>query len=204
MPTPHTIDIEKLGNVFRAPAAHAREHLAAIAVCGHNNGATDEDAARVGHGLKPCGHVDAVTIHVAVVFNNIAEIDAYAQLERAVVETLLDGERRVDGFIDAWKHRKKAVAGVLERPPTMPSHRGFDQIIEYRAQVGVGGSFVFSHQQAVADNVGGHDRSELAFHSMGLPSRGQSHIGIWTFTATQVFTLDRPTRMRLSTLLINA
>ena len=164
MRAPHAVDIEKLGNVLCAPAADTREQIAAIAVCGHHHGAADKYLAGFGHGLKPGGDVDAVAIHIAIVLDDIAEVDAYAQLERPFVETLLDGKRRINGLVDAWKHRKKAVPGRFEGAAAMPGDCGVDQIIEHRAQLGIGGSLVFSHQQAVADNVSGHDRGKLAFH----------------------------------------
>ena len=138
--------------------------IAAIALGRHHHGAADEYLAGFRHGLKPGGHVDAVAIHIAIVLDDIAEVDAYAQLEGPLVKTLLDGKRRINGLVDARKYCKKAVPRGLEDASTMAVDCGVDQIVEDGAQLGIGGSLVFSHQQAVADNVSGHDCRKLALH----------------------------------------
>src|SRR5918996_4883907 len=114
MGAPYPVDIKRLGNVFGAPAAHTCEHLAATAVCGHDDSAADKDATGDGHRLKPCGDINAVAVRIAIILDDITEVDAYAQLKRAVVEPLLYSKGRINGFVDAWKHRQKPVPGRLE------------------------------------------------------------------------------------------
>ena len=89
---------------------------------------------------------------------------------------MLDSSGRINGFVDAWKHRQKPVPGHLEDASAMPRDCGFDQIIEDRAQLFIGGGLVFGHHQAVADYVGGHDRGELAFHQRFPRSQAQTGI----------------------------
>ena len=189
---------------FGSPAAHTGKHVAAIAVSGHHNCAADEYLPGFGHRLKPRGHVDAVTIHIAIIFDDIAEVDAYAQLKRAVVEPLLDCKCGINGLIDARKHRQKTVAGRLEGAAAVARDCGVDQIVEYRPQLRIGGSLVFSHQQAVADDVSGHDRSKLAFHHRSPCDCATPGLASLTFRLPQAFRLDAQTGMRSSTQLINA
>ena len=161
---PYAVDVEKFGNVLGPPAADADEPVRAVAVGRHHHGAADEYLPRIAHGLKTGGHIDAVAVYVAVIFDDIAKIDADAQLERALVEAFLYGQRRINRFVDAGKHGEKAVSRRLDDAPAMAGNGRVNELIKNSAQLRVGGSLVFGHQQAVADDIGGHDCRELAFH----------------------------------------
>ena len=77
-------------------------------------GALDVDAAGFGHALQPGGDVDPVAEHVAVGGDDIAEVDADAQLQRPARERVLDRHGRVERLAHAAESRKEAVAGRLE------------------------------------------------------------------------------------------
>ena len=137
---PHAVHVEELGNVLCPPAAHTSEHIAAVAVRRHHDGAADEYLAGIRHGLKPGGDVDAITVDITVIFDDIAEVDADAQLERPVVKALLDGQRSINRLVDAREHGKKAVSRGFEGGPPWRAMVGFDQIVKNSAQLSIGGS----------------------------------------------------------------
>src|SRR5882757_6257282 len=64
--------------------------------------------------------------------------------------------RGLHGPAGIWLHEPKLAEVYVAS--AMPRDCGFDQIIEDRAQLFIGGGLVFGHHQAVADDVGGHDR----------------------------------------------
>src|SRR5207245_5866759 len=47
--------------------------------------AADADAARLGQGFEPCRDIDAVAVDVALVDDDVAQIDADAELDAALL-----------------------------------------------------------------------------------------------------------------------
>ena len=171
---PHAVHFEQLGNILGAPAADPGEQIAAIALGRHHHSAADEYLAGLGHRLKPGRDVDPIAIDIAIVLDDIAEVDADAQLERPVVKALLDGKRRINGLVDAREHRKEAVTRRFEGASAMAGDGGVDQIVKDSAQLCIGRRLVLGHQPAVADDVSGHDCRELALH-FSLPTEWPWH-----------------------------
>src|SRR5689334_8020821 len=84
----------------------------------------DGDAAWAGGAFDAGGEVDAVAVNVAVLGDNVAEVDADAHLNPAVVgklgvlfaHPLLDASRAFDRADDAGELGEEAVAGQLDHP----------------------------------------------------------------------------------------
>ena len=146
------------------PAPDTGKIRAAVPVGAAHHSVADKDAAGIGHRLQPRGDVHAIAEHVAIVFDDIAEIDADAQTERAVREAGLNLYCRVQRLVDARKRRQEPVAGALVGASSMALQHGHDEIVESRAQRHIGRRFILGHQSAVADDVAGNDRGKLAFH----------------------------------------
>lgn len=85
--------------------------------------ARDIDAARLGQSLEPRRNIDAITKHIAVLGNDVAEINADPQREaplgrKALVfcqDGLADRNGAARRLNDALKFNERQVAGLLEQ-----------------------------------------------------------------------------------------
>ena len=66
------------------------------------------------------------------------------------------------------KAARKPSPVVLKVAPRMAIDRRADDLLERRPQIVVGGGLVLGHQAAVADDVAGQDRGQLALHGIAL------------------------------------
>jgi hypothetical protein len=97
------INVQGVGYVFGLPPTNPVKRLAAIPVGAAHNGGGYEDAAGLRHGLQSRGDVHTIAEHVAIIFDDVAEIDADAQLKGALGETGLDFDRGIERFVDTWE-----------------------------------------------------------------------------------------------------
>ena len=136
----------------------------------------DRDAAGLGDGLEPRRDVDAVTEDVVALDDDVAEIDADAELDASVLRHVLialdhrplDLGGTGDRVHDARKLDQHAVAGDLDDAALVlgdladrPARR------RMRLQRSERAGLVQPHEPAVADDVGGQDRGKTALlHEM--------------------------------------
>ena len=133
--------------------------------------AGERDAAGLGQRLQAGGDVDAVAVDVVAVDDDVAQVDAYAEVHPFVIGQArvalghhplhLDGTGdRVD---DAREFQQQAVAGGLDDAAAVGLDDGVGGgavVLEARQRAGL----VEPHQPAVAGDVGGDDRREPACH----------------------------------------
>ena len=122
----------------------------------------DADAARLGHAFQARRDIDAVAENVAVLDHDVAEIDADAELDAAILRhagvaaghAVLDFDRAGDGVDHAGELDQHAVAGQLDDAALVLGDPRVDQFLAARLERGKRGGLVDAHQPAVADHVG--------------------------------------------------
>ena len=156
------IDMHRLGDVLDALLALVEEvqlELVADLVAHHRRAG---DAARSRQPLEPRRHVDAVAVEVVAVDDDVAEIDADAELDVPVLGNAgvalehaaldLDGAaRRVD---DAAELDQEAVAHHLEDAPAILGDGGIEELAAMLLQRPQRALLIGLHEPAVADDVG--------------------------------------------------
>jgi hypothetical protein len=158
------VRLDWLGDVLHAPRAGCDEtrrnpvlHLIA-------NRSRDQHAARPGERLQACGDVDGISERAAGFRDDVAEIDADAQLhptlgrKRSIFfrDLLLDCQRAPDGVHCARKLGHQAVTDAAEG---VAAAVGDEAVEDGAAQLEPGERrlFVGAHQPAVFDHVGRED-----------------------------------------------
>ena len=145
--------------------------------------------ARLGDPFEARRDVDAVAKDVAVLFDDVAEIDADPEIQpliRAHVRIApshsllhLDGAaHRID---DAGELGQQPVARRLDDPAAMLGDAGIEQFAAMAVKAGKGAFVVGAHQPTVAGDVSRKDRRELSLDAVGLHpissrARGQYQI----------------------------
>ena len=173
-----TVDRDRRGDVFDLMLAHRLQGEADLVAELVVDVARDADTARLGQLLHAIGDVHAIAEEVAALHDDVADIDADAELEPLVLghrlvapgDLLLDLDRAQAGFHGARELGDHAVAGAVEDAPAM----GRDQPVDDLAMRTEGverGLLVIAHQPAVAGDVSGKDCGKLAFHDPGYLSR---------------------------------
>ena len=130
----------------------------------------DADPAGLGERFEPRGDIDAVAEDVVVLDDDVAEVDADAE-----VDALVGGDIGValghpalhrDGAAHRIDHAgefdQHAVAGRLDDPPAMVSDRGIDQLAAQCLQRSQRAFLVHPDQPRIARDIGGKDRGETA------------------------------------------
>ena len=80
------------------------------------------DPTGFGQAFEPCRDVDAIAINIVAVYDNVAEVDADAELDAmvrrhihiAVLYRALDLDRALDGFDHAREFDQEAIASCLD------------------------------------------------------------------------------------------
>ncbi|MGY3156261.1 hypothetical protein ACVW0V_005401 [Bradyrhizobium elkanii] len=135
--------------------------------------AGNADAAGLGQRLQAGRDVDAVAEDVGTVNDHVAKIDADAKLHparrrdvgvalRHPALNLGRAQHRID---DAMKFDQQAVAGGLDDAAAILGDGRIDQLDAMGFEARKGARLVSLHQAAIADHVGGEDRSEPALWS---------------------------------------
>ena len=134
--------------------------------------ARNHDAPGRRRALEPNGDVHAIAVQLAVVDNEVAEVEADAEhdggigrlIAIGVEHCLLDpdgGTQRLDRTGE-FDHR--AVAGQLDQPaPAMPDD-GLDVLGTMRLQAKMRAAFIDAHQAHVTHDVDHHDRRQPPYH----------------------------------------
>ena len=142
----------------------------------------DQDAARRGLAFEAGRDIDAVAENVAALEDDVAEIDADAQMHRgldrevALGHGALHGERALDRVDDAAELDQRAVAHHLDDTAATGSDGGVEgvgpDLPECRQRAG----FVGAHHRGIADDVGGKDGGEPPGDvGLGHAGAGRAH-----------------------------
>src|SRR5581483_4921873 len=156
-PGPH-----RLGDVFQRLVAHVVIGNLGLAPDLAMRVVGDADATGIGDAFEPRGDVDAVAKDVVVVDDDVADMDADAELDPlglgdvdiAQVHAALDLDRatdRIDGTAEFDQH---AVAGGLDDATAIFGDFGIDESLSAGFETGEGAVLVDAHQTAVARNIG--------------------------------------------------
>ena len=145
---------------------------AGVHAAGHRlvHGARDQDAAGQGFRLEPRRDVDAVAEQVVLLDDQVAEMQAHAQedgaviglVARGVLHGLLQfdgGGQRFDGGAELGQY---AVARQLDDAAATPSHDRHDGLLADGAQASDRAAFVAAHEPGIAHHVGSEDRCQSA------------------------------------------
>jgi len=150
------------------------------------DGRCDRYPAGFGQPFEPGSNIDAVAVNVIFLDDNIARIDADAQLQLAVAggiivggQTALDIDgaiHRVDGAVEL---NEESVALAAEKSTLVQRDSWFDHGFDAIGKPDVCAFLVDAHQTAIADDIGEKDRGKLpfevnAFHSSQLIFSAQS------------------------------
>jgi hypothetical protein len=142
----------------------------------------DADAAGRGDGLEPGCNIDAVAQHIAVLDDDVAEIDADAELDLpfgldiaiAARHPALDLDGAFGGIGRRHEFDQHAVAGRLDDPAVVLGDDGIDELEPVSLEPRQRPRFIDLHETAVPDHVCGQDRHKPALHC-GLRHRGTSN-----------------------------
>ncbi|MCY1502857.1 hypothetical protein D9M68_369650 [compost metagenome] len=144
--------------------------------------AGDVDFAGTSHGLKPRGDNDAVAVKIAAFDDNIAEIDADAQKNSAVVgkaligccHALLNIDRTGDRIHGTGKLHQHTIAHRLDDAAVVLADKGIENLLAAFFQRRKCTAFVQFDEPAVTDDIRSHDSGETplsAFFSHIAPLR---------------------------------
>lgn len=127
---------------------------------------------RPGEALDASRHVDAVTVNVTVVKQDIAEIDPDAKFDPAIplrtgvprLHSPLDLDRAENCVFHGTKLHQHAITDELDDAPVMRGDRDVPQLLPVSHEGRKRALLVELHQPTIADHVRGHDDGELLFH----------------------------------------
>ncbi len=120
------------------------------------------DAAGFRHRFQTRRHIDAVAENVAAVDDDVADVDADAELDALVGGDLgvardhaaLQVDRAAHRIDDALELHQNAVVGGLDDAPAVLRDLGIDQLPPVRLHLAERAFLVGAHQPAVAGDVG--------------------------------------------------
>ena len=137
--------------------------------------AGDADAAGLGQALEARGDVDAVAQDVAVLDDDVADVDADPERDPPVLrhgrlalgDALLNRDRAFDRIDRARELDQGAVAHQLDDAAVVLGDQRLDELLAQRLQPRDRAGLVVPDQPDVADHVRGQNRRELAIRARG-------------------------------------
>jgi hypothetical protein len=157
------INPHRPSDVFDALLTHVVERVGQLVadLIAHRPG--NADPAGLGERFQPCCDIDPVAEDVAVLGDDVAEVDADAEPDAPLVAdhgltvdhpalNLGGAAHRVD---DARKFRQHAIAGILDGAALVLLDLRVDQLTEMRLEALVRVLFVRAHQTRIAGHIGG-------------------------------------------------
>jgi hypothetical protein len=125
----------------------------------------DADAAGPGKLLEPRGDVHPVAIDVAVLDDDVAQVDADAQDDRAarslaLGRRALNGVGAGDGIDHAAELDQRAVAHQLDHPAPVVGNGAVEAVCTMGVQIGECPGLVVGRHAGPPHHVGRHDRRE--------------------------------------------
>ena len=168
---PHAIDAHWLRNVFELLLAHVayiERELALDLVVGIFGKA---DRAGPGERLHASGNVDAIAIDIALVDDDVTDVDADAEFDPpifgncsvALCHGALDFHGATNGIDRARKFDKSTVTCGLDDTAAMFRNLGIDKFAAVSFERCEGTFLIIAHQAAVAGNIGREDGSQPSF-----------------------------------------
>ena len=126
----------------------------------------DENAAVRRLAFEPRRDIDAVAKDVVALDDDVAEVDADAEVDRplrrdvALAHRALDRDGAFDRVDGAAELDQRAVAHHLDDAAVARGDGGIEHLAPDLSQRGERAGLVLAHHAAVADDVGGEDRRE--------------------------------------------
>jgi len=132
----------------------------------------DADSARLGQGFETGGDVDPIAVDVALVDDDVADINADAELDAlfrghadvALGHPALQIDRAAHRVDDAGEFDEEAIAGGLDDAAAVFDDLGVEKLAPVALQCGERAFLVQPHQPRVAGNIGGKDRGKAALN----------------------------------------
>jgi len=149
--------------------------------------------ARFGDALQPRRNVDAVSIDVLALDDDVAQVDADSKLDAAafgrsaiaVGHAGLDREGAAHGLDRAGEIHQQAVAGSLHDASVVRGDAGFGEFANMLFEPAKRTFLVAAHEPAITGDVSCQDRCELAFSALvfhpmasGMLSEPRSQSGL--------------------------
>jgi len=157
--------------------------------------ACQADATGFRQGFEARRDVDAIAEDIAVLDDDVADIDADAKddapilydsrIARPHCDLHIDGEG--NGIDDAGELHERAVAHQFDSTAAILRHLGIEKILTMLLERRKLADFVLAHEAAVADHVEGEDRGETTFHA-GFPWKGRlanGELGIYELNSRE-------------------
>ncbi len=167
--------MHRAGDVFQALLAEIVEGEVEAAGGVFLDAGRDADAAGLGERLEARGDIDAVAEDVAILDDNVADIDADAELDAvvryagvALGHRLLPVGRAAQRVDDAGEFDEEAVAGGFDDAAAMFGDRRVDQRRAERFQAIEGALLVLADEARIAGDIGCQDRRQPAFGAIAL------------------------------------
>ena len=138
----------------------------------------DANAAGLRQSLQTRRHIHAVAENVTSIDDDVADIDAHAELDALLIwhpgialgHPALDIKSAAHCVHYAAKLSQHPVSGVLDDPATVFGNLGIDKSAQMGLKLDVRALFVHTGQPAVASHIGGQYGSKPAFDAV-LPRR---------------------------------
>jgi hypothetical protein len=140
----------------------------------------ETDPARLGQRFKPGGNVDAVAEDVAILDDDVTEIDAHAKFDAALCRCCgvagdhlaLQFDRTAHRVDDAGKFHQQAVAGGLDDATPMLGDFGIAEFTANRPQCCERALLVLAHKPRIAGNIDSEDRRQPALDPLSAHPAG--------------------------------
>ena len=126
------------------------------------------DPAWFGMSLQPGGDVDAITMNVIALDNDVAQIDPNSELEvvrfglRELLQRVLNLDGTIDRIDDRAEFGQETVACRLEHPPSMALQCRLNNTFENSIKLCPGPRLVAPHAKGITDDICDQDRSKAA------------------------------------------
>ena len=202
---PDRVDPDRARDVLELLIAHVLERRVELAAHLPVGVVGDADAAGLGDAFEARGDVDAVAENVAVLDDDVADVDADAELDALVLRhagvalghAALDRDRAAHGVDDAGELDQDAVAGGLDDAAGMLGDLGIDQLAAMRLEARQRAFLVVADQPAVAGDVGCEDGGQPPLNAILGHRRRPTHALCRVYgRLPEVSIADRPRRKR--------
>ena len=165
------IDPHRLRNVLELLLAHVADIKRELSFDLLIGVVGNADRAGAGQRLHPGGDIDSVTVDVALVDDDVTDIDADAELDPAIFGNggvalrhgALDFHGAAHGIDRACKLDQRTVACRFDDTAAMLRDLGIDEFATVRLERCESAFLVNAHQAAVAGNIGCEDSGQPPF-----------------------------------------
>ena len=120
--------------------------------------ARNTDATGLGQRLNASGDIDALTVNILTIVDDVAQVDAHAEVKRAVRQPLLHRDRAGDSLMDRRKLGQEAVTRVFDDATGMLGDGGVDDVSTGGFPSGDGAVRVLLDKPRIACDIGSKNR----------------------------------------------